>query len=77
MSKKTAKKPTKKTSAPKSRRGLRPQHELTDEELSRASGGTVAWSAPGTIKLAPENPNLKVAESPTVNLDAGLWLLKK
>ena len=76
MSKKTAKKPTKKTSAPpKSGRGLRPQHELTDEELSRASGGAVAWSAPLTVKLSPTNTT--TVENPTVNLDAGLWLAKK
>ena len=66
---------TRKTSAPKSQRNLRPQHELSDEELSRASGGTVAWSAPWSLKIATESP---LVVNTTVKLDdASLWLLKK
>jgi len=79
MSKKNAKKPARKTGAPKSKREVRPQQELSDEELSRASGGTLALSSPWTIKLSPENPTATnpTTTNLTTNLDAGLWLLKK
>ena len=76
MTKKSPKKPAKKASAPKSKRDLKPQRELTDEELSRASGGTLAWSAPLSMKVDTESP--VVVNSALKKVDeATLWLLKK